>query len=202
VSESSRRSPAAVGVAIFLAVAVVGCSSAATPTPQPATAVPTATASPLPATPEPTLSVPTETPTTPPTAEPTVEPTLEPTPVASATPHPPAAPRSLTWSIPCQDTFTCTGWAADPVQVNWTRGSGSISGFRLYYTPGDVTYCPTVWHATGARRLIGTFGPTYIGWRGRVSTWKGKFSIVAFNAGGDSPATLSGPVDPSDHTCP
>jgi hypothetical protein len=98
--------------------------------------------------------------------------------------------------------MTCTGWAADPVQVNWSRGSGTVSGYRLYYTPGSVTYCPTAWHATGARRLIGTFGPTYIGWRGRLSTWSGELSIVAFNAGGDSPATVSAPVDPSDHTCP
>jgi hypothetical protein len=86
--------------------------------------------------------------------------------------------------------------------ATWTRASGVVSGYRLYYTPGNTTYCPSGWTATGSRRLLGTYGPGIRGWLGRLSTWKGKLSIVAFNSGGDSPTIYSEPVDPTDYTCP
>ncbi len=193
MSQPLRRRSVAACLSLLM-VAVVACTgSAATPTPPP----PTPTATPAP------TDTPTPLVTPSPTEAPTPEPTLAPTPTPTLTPPPrPGAPTRVTWSLPCQDTGTCTEWGRDPIQINWTRGSGVIGGFRVYYTPGTITYCPTVWTASGSRRLITTLGPTYIGWLGRLPSWKGKISVVAFNAGGDSAPTYSEPVDPSDVTCP
>ena len=201
---------ARLGRALFVAsivAALSGCGGSGPLT----TPTPTAAVTPAP-TPAPT---PTPGPTATPAPTPTPEPTPTPTPTAvPATPTPtpaptptlpplPGAPGNLNWWLPCQETAAgCGDWGTDPIAVSWTRASGIVSGYRLYYTPGSATHCPTVWTASGSRRLIGTFGVTARGWVGHVRPWGGQVTVVAFNAAGESAPSSVAPIDPTEWFCP
>jgi hypothetical protein len=79
-----------------------------------------------------------------------------------------------------------------------------VSGYRLYYTLGDVDYCHGgYWTSRGSATLVATFGPTVLSVPGRLYNQDGKYSVAAFNAAGSSSATMSEPVIVSgDVMCP
>lgn len=188
----SRYLSGTVGAAVLVAVVAACGSSAPTPSPAAPTAAPTVAPTPSP-TPTPTATaIPTPTPP-PPSASPS--PSSSPSPVVAV----PSAPGRLTWRLPCHETLTCVG--DEPFEVAWTAARGTVSGYRLYYTPGNWFPCTGTWTATGRARLLGTYGPSYRGWVGRLS-WGGKLGIVAFNGAGTSAATFSTPVDLWEWTCP
>jgi hypothetical protein len=88
--------------------------------------------------------------------------------------------------------------------VRWSAASGPVSGYRLYYTLGDVDYCHyAYWTPRGSAMLVATFGPTVLHVDGRLYNSDGKYSVAAYNAAGSSGATMSDPVIVSgDVVCP
>jgi hypothetical protein len=128
---------------------------------------------------------------------------ITPTPASPSSAAPaPAAPSELTWAIPCQETYTCTGAGSDPILATWTPSDGPVDGYRLYFTAGHADMCAVTWTANGTATLLGSLGSTTHSWSGRAPSLGGKLSIVAFNHSGESTATFSSPVDPTEPMCP
>jgi hypothetical protein len=139
----------------------------------------------------------------------TVSPSPAPTPIATLSPTPapvpsPAAPSELNWELPCLITMprTCSGGEIDPINATWTPSASPVDGYRLYYTTGVADFCAGTWTANGTASLIGSLDSTTHGWSGRVPSFGGKLSVVAFNGGSSSVATFSSPVDPTEPMCP
>ena len=124
-----------------------------------------------------------------------------PSPTASSV-ETPSAPAGIAWSVPCQEDFSCTGYGEDPFLVTWTPVAGPVDGYVLYYTPGNYDPCARTWTATGDAVKIGSLDAATTNWTGTVSSTNGKFSVVAYNAGGMSAATMSEAVFYMDYTCP
>ena len=136
------------------------------------------------------------------TASLTPEPSPTDTPVPTPALEPPASPAEITWSVPCNDDFTCTGYGEDPFVVTWTPVGGVVSGYVLYYTPGEFDPCAPSWTPSGDPIKIASVEATATNWTGTIPSMNGKFSVVAHNGGGMSAPTMSEAAYYMDVSCP
>ena len=104
----------------------------------------------------------------------------------------PGAPRNVKADVPCVRTRSCPGNYL-VVKVTWTAPSGPVSGYRIYYTPGEPYPCKNTWKATGSPKLLATLSAKARSWSGKLNELAdgGKYSVVAFNPGGSSSPAMT-----------